>query len=876
MLGSILAVSLTLAASVVAQSSTVLCVAGQCLQGYSNTTLGATLSASGISTEVLLLPGQYTSSTNPQLLNELLTSSSATLSPSPGFANSTANTSVTLPFTVQLQPGIATYPKALYSGEGSYINLSTNSSASFSDAASLAFSGNVWAEVTAASSRVIFWSSVPDVSQLPTAASGSLSLVKLESSTCSPPCSGSGVCTASGTCSCPPGFSGSSCEECSSGYYGPTCRPCPSGCTSCDDGISGTGRCLSTTVSNPPSSCNCINGQCGSNGQCTCLPGWTSASNGTQCAACANGYFLDSSGNCEICQLGCAECAAGSGDCITCQSGFTQNANDRTMCNAVSQTTSSGTTCPDGSYSNGSSCEPCATECQTCTGSTSNDCVICASGTYSLNGSCVQTNSVGVCQGSSLIANNNKHECDTCGPKCTSCQIPNFNVASTTNQAQCTGCLPGYVLYQGQCIESCPSSTFLSPTDNLTCTACSSTCSTCAGSASYCLTCANNMLASNGQCVSSCPSNTFSSSGACVTCHPDCATCSGSAFNQCTSCNQTLPVLTNGRCLATCSQNQYFDTTTSTCQSCDSSCSSCSGSGPSNCLACSSSSQVLRGGSCVAANCSSGTSVVPGLGACLSELVVVPSSTGSSGALPSISGLSSPVTTTTRQSLSWWEILLMTLGCAFIFMAFLWCWRRRARKQRAKETAAFASAKALDRKTNWRQRLKAFFGHSSNPAPPDNEEITLWKLRAAEEAHHDRELEKLIGAYEYSRAGSSRGGPSPLPSLHDRKSHGSHDYDSHRLSRDSLYSQVTGMPRNGPEPRQPVKSNPLTSRFSTTTVGSSVCKKPSILKRELTPRNPPPTDAEAYATSVRDAADESGSYWVSPVNTGGSRNPFRR
>lgn len=84
------------------------------------------------------------------------------------------------------------------------------------------------------------------------------------------------------------------------------------------------------------------------------------------------------------------------------------------------------------------------------------------------------------------------------------------------------------------------------------------------------------------------------------------------------------------------------------------------------------------------------------------------------------------------------------------------------------------------------------------------------------------------------------------------------------------------MPRNGPEPRQPVKSNPLTSRFSTTTIASSVCKKPNVLRRELTPRKPPPTDAEAYATSVREATDEIGSYWVTPVNTGGSRNPFRQ
>ena len=306
----------------VAQSSTVVCVAGQCLQGFSNTTcrvqtecihryltdhlstVGATVSASGISTDVLLLPGQYTSSTNPQLLHDLLTSSSATMSPSAGFANSTANTSVTLPLTVQLQPGIATYPKSFYSGQGSYTGLSNaqsgNSSTSLGSPGSVALSGSVWAAVSAGTnSRVILWNSIPDVSQLPATASGSLSLLKAESSTCSPPCSGNGVCTASGTCTCPTGFSGSSCEQCASGFFGPSCQPCPSGCTSCDQGVSGTGRCLSTTVPNPPSSCNCINGQCGSNGDCACLSGWTSASNGTKCAACSTGFFLDTTGNCQ-------------------------------------------------------------------------------------------------------------------------------------------------------------------------------------------------------------------------------------------------------------------------------------------------------------------------------------------------------------------------------------------------------------------------------------------------------------------------------------------------------------------------------------------------------------------------------------------------
>ncbi|EGN96298.1 hypothetical protein SERLA73DRAFT_94428 [Serpula lacrymans var. lacrymans S7.3] len=811
----------------------------------------------------------------------MLTSSSASLSQSTGFGNSSSGSSVTLPLTVQLQPGLAIYPQTLYSGQGSFSSLPTepvvNASVSLS-ASSLAISSDVWVAVSAGSnSRVILWDSVPDVSQLPPSSSGSLALLDMQSSSCSPPCSGSGVCSASGTCTCPTGFNGTSCEMCSSGFFGPTCQACPSGCTSCDDGISGSGKCLVPVVSNPPSSCNCINGECGTNGQCTCITGWTTASNGTACAQCSTGFFLDSSGNCEICQLGCSECAAGTGDCITCASGFTQDTTDRTKCDATQQQTSTGTACPEGSFSNGTACPVCSPVCQTCSGGTSNDCIICASGSYSLGGSCVQTNSGGVCQGSSLIGNNDKHECDTCGPKCTSCQISNFNVGSTIDQAQCTGCLPGFVLSQGKCVESCPSGAFLSPQDNLTCTACSSSCSTCLGSADFCLTCANKQLASNGQCVASCPSNTFSSSNTCISCHPDCATCSGSSFSQCTSCNKALPVLTNGRCLPTCSQSQFFDTTSSTCQSCDQSCSSCSGSGPSNCLACSSSSQVLRGGSCTSANCSSGSSVVPGLGACLSELVLIPQASGTSAsALPSITGLSTPISTTTKQTLQWWEILLMALGCAFIFLVFMMCWRRRARKQRAKETAAFASN--LNRKRSWRWRLARFgerlFGHSPSRLP-EGEDIKLAKLRAAEEARHHQEMEKLIGAYEYSRAGSSRA-PSPLPPLEDHKHRNSYDYPytngSHRLSGGSLYSQVTGVPRHGPEPRQPVKTNPLMSRFSATTLGSSMHNSRT---RGLTPAVPsPPTDAEAYAASVRQSPEPRGSYWVTPASTGGSKNPF--
>ena len=56
-----------------------------------------------------------------------------------------------------------------------------------------------------------------------------------------------------------------------------------------------------------------------------------------------------------------------------------------------------------------------------------------------------------------------------CPAKCTACKIPNFTSLSTLAQVQCTGCIPGFVLSQGQCVSQCPSGTFLG-SDGLTCT----------------------------------------------------------------------------------------------------------------------------------------------------------------------------------------------------------------------------------------------------------------------------------------------------------------------------------------------------------------------------------------------------------------------
>lgn len=199
------------------------------------------------------------------------------------------------------------------------------------------------------------------------------------------------------------------------------------------------------------------------------------------------------------------------------------------------------------------------------------------------------------------------------------------------------------------------------------------------------------------------------------------------------------------------------------------------------------------------------------------------------------------------------------------------------------------NSKALNPKLTWRERLFGFFypgptvittkapGPVHLPPGEDTEAIQLMRMRNAEEARHHLEMEKLqiFGGYDYSRAGGSSRAPSRLSSRapSPRSSYlGSppppraRDLELESLTQSSIYSHITGEPRRAPEPRQPVRTGdllglePLTSRFSMTTRGSSVRRKP-----------PPPSAAESYAREVRENS------LLEPTPTGsssGSRNPF--
>ena len=250
---------------------------------------------------IQLLPGQYSTQSGPPLLHNAITEPTTSLSASAGFENS-SNT-LTLPLNVVLSPGVAAYTLNSYAGKSSFAKPPTtpiNNSVAIS-VGSLVPSTNVWAVLSVGDNQYVLWDPVPDVLQFPSQiASNAVVVHDIQSSLCSPPCSSAGVCSPSATCTCPTGFTGALCESCSPGFFGPTCQPCPDGCTSCDDGIAGTGQCLqSQNSTSQQQGCNCLNGVCNPNGTCTCVDGWTTSANGTACAACSKGFFSSGGNNCR-------------------------------------------------------------------------------------------------------------------------------------------------------------------------------------------------------------------------------------------------------------------------------------------------------------------------------------------------------------------------------------------------------------------------------------------------------------------------------------------------------------------------------------------------------------------------------------------------
>lgn len=197
------------------------------------------------------------------------------------------------------------YSEQFYTGQGKFISLRhsfSNKTISLPpNSGSIAISKDVWVaiQVLGSTHPIILYDTAPFIS-LPSTIQ-SIAVIDYQSSACQSQCSGNGVCTASAKCACAKGFTGSSCESCAEGFFGPACKPCPSTCDSCDQT---SGLCLipkASKVKRAQKTCKCLNGKCSRDGKCSCLPGWTNATDlhGVTCAQCAPGFFLTATGDCQ-------------------------------------------------------------------------------------------------------------------------------------------------------------------------------------------------------------------------------------------------------------------------------------------------------------------------------------------------------------------------------------------------------------------------------------------------------------------------------------------------------------------------------------------------------------------------------------------------
>ncbi|KAM0755207.1 growth factor receptor domain-containing protein [Meredithblackwellia eburnea MCA 4105] len=743
-------------------NTTVCDPSSQCLSGVNQLQAGVHLTPPSSNTTFLLLPGIYTPTAllNLTSLASLVSLSRSTIAPLPGFTT-TGTLGSSSAFAVQVQAdsfigfdsplfaiGSTSFPLTTPSNT-STSSLSLSSTTNSTSIQSILLPSSLPIRLTLSTGQSLF-ASIPDLTFLSSSttssssSSSSIKVLKTESTSCTSPCSTGGICTLAGTCSCASGFTGQTCNVCLPGFYGPSCAKCPAGCKICDDGIAGTGNCLdgrtvnSTTLA---SACNCSNGIClststststSTSGTCACNAGWTTAANGTQCAACSAGYYLTSTGDCLACDPTCASCSSPSGVCLTCQTGLSPSSSSPNTCLTSTTALSNGTftTCPSRTFfsSSTSSCTSCNPVCETCYGSSTNECLSCRIPNVLLEGKCVAVDTkTGVCDGSSVITlsggkpgwvwDSGKGVCDALPAKCTAGGIDSFTLSSTRSQLKCSACLSGTYLYQGNCVETCPSGTTVG-TDGVSCVSCTGSCSTCSLSTSYCLSCTDSTKPTlNGTCLTTttCPSGYFlppstpnssvivsptstSSSSTCTPCHPDCGTCSGSSTT-CTSCSSTRPVFNSqlSTCSPSCPPGDYYDTTSSTCTACSSGCSTCFGSTSSQCLSCPTGLK-FSGGKCVVVDCE----VVDGLGVCLRDLVVA-TPTGAAG-----SGGKGKV-------LPWWIFLVVGLIVLSLLILGVWCWRRRERKRRAAQTSRFAShlhQKEVDIK------LRALPPHIAYPAVP--------------------------------------------------------------------------------------------------------------------------------------------------------------
>src|SRR3990167_9137541 len=218
--------------------------------------------------------------------------------------------------------------------------------------------------------------------------------------------------------------------------------------------------------------------------------------------------------------------------------------------------------------------------------------------------------------------------CQPCHTNCLSCTGP----AAT----QCLSCQPQFTMFAGACVQVCAQGEYFDAATSQ-CSAATPPCLSGAGSSTACTSCVSERILANSLCDrGACPTGQFwdSGSSSCQGCHPSCATCSTGLSNGCTSCSwgsqmssgTCTPYVCSSFCLNNqcysnaaehcmdaragfylnyanqpemytplCGTNEYYESGTGLCAACDPRCNTCRGPGNTNCNFCVNGALMIAG-----------------------------------------------------------------------------------------------------------------------------------------------------------------------------------------------------------------------------------------------------------------------------------------
>lgn len=304
----------------------------------------------------------------------------------------------------------------------------------------------------------------------------------------------------------------------------------------------------------------------------TCSPGYFLQLNSTLCMeTCVYGGWADTvSGSCQPCATQCFSCTSANSDCTVCAFGyFLQPGQSNCL-----------TTCPVGYYKSylRRICARCDESCSTC--DSASYCSTCNSGYYLQPTSprCLTS-----CPSNGYWPDPARNICSPCAFECASCNGP--------SNSNCSSCNSGYFWHSAtNSCETWVPTGFYGETVTNTIAVCDASCITCNGpSNTHCLTCNEGyyLQPDSTTCLSSCPTQRFwkdSQRNLCSPCRPQCSSCTSTSV--CTACSPGYFLDSSNSCQIACPAGYYKNNLALTCDPCDSSCKTCSGPTKDECFSC--------------------------------------------------------------------------------------------------------------------------------------------------------------------------------------------------------------------------------------------------------------------------------------------------